>query len=212
MYIYTSTSHVRMCICICICMQFYIFRSTYTYVHTPTDDSTGPIVACACICTCIYIYVYNYISSHVRIHLYALPQVIPLDAWLEQCESLWVVNLKFIGAQHLVSSSASRSVTSSASRSVTWLIHVCDVTHSCLRRELVRGWDRHATIFVAVYCDVLVTVTWCIRVRNMMLSCVRRDSLLAGTWLRCGCMGEIYGVATIRRLLTIIGLFCKRAL
>jgi len=48
---------------------------------------------------------------------------------------------------------------------VTWLIPVCDMTHSC------------------VWHDAFMCVTWCIHVCDMTHSCVWHDAFMCVTWL-----------------------------
>jgi len=105
----------------------------------------------------------------------------------------------------------------------TWIISACDMTHFCVGVPLACVWH-----------DSFMCVTWLIHVCDMTHSCVWRDSFMCVTglilcwynWFQCvawlvrvrvfamnnTCETTWYGVATISRLLKIIGLFCKRAL
>jgi len=58
---------------------------------------------------------------------------------------------------------------SSSCASVTWLIHVWDTTHSCLRH------------------NSFMSVTWLIRVCGMAYLCLWRDSFMSVTWLMHVC-------------------------
>jgi len=99
---------------------------------------------------------------------------------------------------------------------VSWLIHMCDMTHSYVGCDLFMSemW------LSCLHHDKLICVTW-------LLICVVRDmtphmfrswhdsmcEVMREIWLTHLCdMTDSYGVATISRLLKMIGLFCKRAL
>jgi len=92
---------------------------------------------------------------------------------------------------------------------VTWLIHTCGVTQSCVGYDSVMcgAWLIHVWVVThSLAChDSFMRwppVTWLLRVYSMTHSCVY------GMTHSC----VRYGVASISRLLKIIGLFCKRAL
>ena len=70
---------------------------------------------------------------------------------------------------------------------VTWLIHVCDMTHSCVWHDsfmcvtwLIHVWDM---IHSCVWHDPFMCVTWLIHVCDMTHSCVWHDSFTCVTWL-----------------------------
>jgi len=101
---------------------------------------------------------------------------------------------------------------------VTWLIHMCDMTHSY-------GWHRLIHMCnmtdLSVRHDSLIRVTWLVYMCNLTDLCVWHDSFICNfSYMRHGSIiwrSRLihtcdYGVATISRLLQIIGLFCKRAL
>ena len=99
-----------------------------------------------------------------------------------------------------------------------WVVMSCSVAQwvavSCSKLPCVAG--------VAVCCRAcwsLLCVPWLIHVCAMTHSCVCHDSFACVTWFihvkwfthMCLSNHFIYGVATIRRLHKITGLFCKRA-
>jgi len=107
---------------------------------------------------------------------------------------------------------------------VTWLVHMCDMTHSYVARRI----DMRTHLFICV--------TWLIRMCDVTRSHVWRDSFICGTthpyahpfvtWLVHMCdVTDLYvwrdwficvpwprQRATISRLLKTVDLFCKRAL
>jgi len=92
---------------------------------------------------------------------------------------------------------------------VTWLVHMCDVTRSHVRWDsfihgtsLIHMWD---VIHSYVECDSF-TLTG--DVQETHPSFVMDAMGRPGTF----CMKHTYGVATISRLLKMVGLFCKRVL
>jgi len=92
------------------------------------------------------------------------------------------------------------------SKCVTWLIHVCSVTHPCV-------WHNAST-----------RVTWLTQVCDVAHACVSHTWIRQRVWhVQTATHSYVghssfivafnqYGVASISRLLKIIGLFCKRAL
>jgi len=101
-----------------------------------------------------------------------------------------------------------------------WQIDVCDVTRSCMWRDsfMCVTWqiDVCDVTRSCVWHDSFMCVTWLVHVCDVTRSCGWRDSFMCVTWLirsnRTIDHTDYYRVATISRLLKIIGLFCKRAL
>ena len=84
---------------------------------------------------------------------------------------------------------------------VTWLIHMFNMLIHTWYHEFicVRWLDKTCT---CVLCDALIGVTWHFEMCSLMHSHASLDAFIQG--------GDVpYGVATISRLLTIIGLFCR---
>jgi len=119
---------------------------------------------------------------------------------------------------------------------VTWLIHICDMTYSYMWHAsfIYVTWLIHICDMTHLYMwhDSFIYVTWLIHTYDMTHSYMWHDSFIYVTWLSYGwsihmcamildgilihmCAMKLsleYGVATICRLLKIIGLFCKKAL
>ena len=100
---------------------------------------------------------------------------------------------------------------------VTWLIHMCGVAHSyawqaVIDKALVKDKDKRvqtAEQFLALLATVPLHFTPTAPIGLSMW----HDSFISVNWHDPSiCVTSAYGVATISRLLKIIGLFCKRAL
>jgi len=75
---------------------------------------------------------------------------------------------------------------------VTWLIHVCNMTHSCVSHDLFMCVTLVQELWKAAFdvCDVWPTrrdvfacVTWRIHMSDITYSCVWHDSFMCATWL-----------------------------
>ena len=62
---------------------------------------------------------------------------------------------------------------------VTWLIHMCDVTHSCVRRDSFMC----VTWLIHVWRDSFICVTWLIHMCDMTYSYVWHESFICVLWL-----------------------------
>jgi len=93
---------------------------------------------------------------------------------------------------------------------MTWLIHMCEVAFI---------WDDppHSYVWQAIWHDSFICVMWHIHVHRSVFVCTLVTfHVWGGIHVRQPTTFRVchvaYGVATISRLLKIIGLFCKRAL
>ena len=102
--------------------------------------------------------------------------------------------------------------------SVTWLIHEWHAWYCCAYRMIL---DIYATTsydrYVTSICDICgISIIWCAYTQQHKLQ-------IAWNWCKyslfrakvsssvCSSLWDYYGVATIQRLLKIIGLFCKNS-
>ena len=112
--------------------------------------------------------------------------------------------------------------------SVTWLIHMCDMTHSyvCHDSFICVTWLIH----IYVWHDSIICVTWLIHMSDMTHSYVWHDSFICVTWLNHmrdmtrswddsllgASLPSQYGWSNYRsfwrNIASFIGLFCKRDL
>jgi len=146
------------------------------------------IYMCVCKFICIYICThYTFCKSHM--------QLFHNSARLHICDMMhsyvwvWIISHSFIYDAFIC---------------VTWLIHMCYMTHSYVWHDA----------FTMLWCvsQSFTCVTWHIHVCDMTPSHVWHDIFIRATWLihACGMIHSLcYGVATISRLLKIIGLFCR---
>jgi len=76
---------------------------------------------------------------------------------------------------------------------VTWLIHMCDVTHSYVWRDsfICVTWLIHRCDMThsCVWHDSFIGVTWLIHMCDVTHSYVWRDSFICVTWL---CIAQVY--------------------
>jgi len=139
---------------------------------------------------CIYIYIYIYIYGHGVATISSLLQ----NIWLSFAQNKSFLKKKKTSSLSLKSDSTAKHKMSHSAATfllrvfnnkshfhhvcVTWLIRVCDMTHSC------------------VWHDSFVCVTWIIRVCDMTHWCVWHDSLVCVAWLlrtpHCMCIYIIY--------------------
>jgi len=70
---------------------------------------------------------------------------------------------------------------------VTWLVHVCDMTRSCVWHDsfMCVTWLIHVCNMThsCVWHDSFMCVTWLVHVCDMTRSCVWHDSFMCVTWL-----------------------------
>ena len=131
---WSSWTHVYMHVNICIYVYIYVLYihvyiykyvymyailhiHIYVYICAHTHRWSRWKHGCTYVYAHVHVYVYNYIYSHVLIHVYALPQVIPLDAWLELMLNTWISHLE---------------ICRRATLDLILREQVCGVTRSCL--------------------------------------------------------------------------------
>ena len=135
----------------------------------------------------IDMYIYKYIQIHIYIYIHLY-----IDTYIYQQHPQW--RWHQCGANHIcwcepwLPQPPTQPVSHDSFIRVTWLIHTCDMTHSC-------RWLKHwcITHFARVGCtyaphsyawhDSFIRVTWLIHTCGMTYSYVWHDLFICVTWL-----------------------------